>query len=183
MWHIKILNSCTFTDISWKLWCCFNKWSFEHNIFASDNLWCTTLNMMFSVIWNKVTRVIFWMITILRLLISWHEYVQECYEVCLCYTMVYKLTKSVHISHLAIVSSTIFSPCILKCKHKHLPIVCSIISSSCILKHKTIISNIHVYYTKCHNENKLNHFEIFLVLMDSIILTINRHDTLKPLGI
>ena len=55
-------------------------------------------------------------------------------------------------------------------------------SSPCILKHKTIISSIPMCYAKYNNVNNF-HFRKELTLKNSIMLTINGCDTLRPLGI
>jgi len=73
--------------------------------------------------------------------------------VCLCYTVVYKLTK-------VYTKAT-------QLKNISLP--------TCILKCKTTISSIPMCYTKCHNVNF--HFKELLIFTKNIVLIINGCDT------
>ena len=87
---------------------------------------------------NALTRILAWVCSIVLRGVG------------LSYTMVYKLTKSVHTWHLALVCSRISSSCIIKCKHMTLTISMLNNIFACILKYKTIIWSIPMCYTKCH---------------------------------
>ena len=116
-----------------------------------------------------------------RLLISWHDYLSSIvlWGVSLCYTMVYKLTK-VYTNDTWHEYAQEHPPLRYQKKNTwHLLSVCSIIPFPCTLKHKTIMSSIPIYYAICHNINKASLKKLFM-LMNDVIFTISRHDTLSP---
>ena len=83
-------------------------------------------------------------------LIYWHEYVDKFYEVFLCYTMVYKLTKNAHKGHLALECSRMSSSSTLECKYMTLTISMLINIFPLPTKHNTIIPSIPMCYANCH---------------------------------
>ena len=117
----------------------------------------------------------------MHLLISWHEYVQQCYDA-YAYVTLWSTSwpKSVHKWHLALVCSRPFSSCTPKRKHMTLAII--------ILKNilpfaywntKTFFSSIPPCYSKWTTWIFF-YLKKLLVLMTRIILAMSGHDTLRP---
>ena len=92
------------------------------------------------------------------LLVSWHEYVQQCCEVYACLTHNgLQADYSSHKWYLALVSSRITSSCILKCKHTTLAInMLHLHIFHLHTKPQTIISRFPVWYVTWHNVNILS---------------------------
>ena len=100
----------------------------------------------------------------------------------LCYIMVYKLAKSAHKWHLAVLSSRITSSCIPNYKHMTLAISFLILTSSpSMLKQKTIIASIPMCYAKCQYVYILLLKKLTYVNKYSLIMVMSGRDTLKPI--
>ena len=98
---------------------------------------------------------------------------------CQYYAVVYKLDKSVHKWHMALVCSRISSSCKLKCPQ----VVLAISTLKNIFPLDTKTQDYHLKYsTKCHMADILSLKEVTFVDEWSI-LAISRCDSLRPLGI
>ena len=119
---------------------------------------------------NAFTNILAWVCSIML------------WGICLCYTMVYKLTKVSHKWSLTLVCSRISSSCIVE--RKQMSLVISILTNIFFLhtKHKTSSQVSQMCYGKCHDMIVFL-LKKLLMLMNTIILAIDRHETLIPLDI